>query len=440
MTPKAKKLSFLMAVCLVLGNMVGSGIFLLPSSLAPYGSVGLLGWLVSATGAIFIALTFAFLARSLPRTGGIYAYTRAGFGDYAGFLVAWGYWVAIWAGNAAIAVAMVGYLSYFVPALADHPLWGALTATGAIWLLVGVNLRGVREAGWVQVITTLIKVLPLALISIGGCLWLDLDYFTPINPTGAPLMEGITATTALTLWAFMGIESATIPAEDVDNPQKTIPRATILGTVLAAVIYIAATVAVMGQVPREVLAQSSAPFADAATALAGNWAGHGVALGGFFATFGALNGWILLSGQIPFAAARDGLFPRFLSQSNQRGAPRWGLLVAACASTPIILLNFHKSLVSQFSFIILLATLTALIPYVFSTMAAVLLLREPRHARVRRRMLVIAGIAFLYSLWAIAGSGRDTVYWGFLLLMGGTPLYVWMRWHQPSSGKEETSE
>lgn len=428
MSSQAKKLSFLMAVSLVLGNMIGSGIFLLPASLAPFGSVSLLGWVISAGGTIFLALTFAFLARCVPRTGGMYVYTREGFGSYAGFLVAWGYWVAIWAGNAAIAVAMVGYLSHFFPGLAENKLLGAITAVSSIWLLVCVNLRGVREAGWIQLVTTLIKIIPLAAVTVGGCIMLNPQHFVPFHPAEASLGSSITAAAALTLWAFMGIESATIPAEDVIEPEKTIPRATLVGAILAALIYMGATIGVMGLVPRETLMHSAAPFADAAQVLAGPWAGHGVAFGGFVATFGALNGWILLSGQIPFAAARDQLLPSFLAKTTASGSPKWGLIIAACASTPIILLNYHQSLVAQFSFIILLATLSALIPYLFSTMAAIVLMKDRTTGSKRRGMMAIASIAFLYSLWAIAASGETIVYWGFLLLMAGTPIYVWMHW------------
>jgi len=416
--------------------MVGSGIFLLPAALAAYGGISILGWLFTSTGAMLLALVFARLSRKVPKVGGLYVYTREGFGDFAGFLVAWGYWISIWCGNAAIATAFVGYMGVFVPALTESLLLGAVTAAGAIWLLTWVNARGVRDAGIVQLVTTALKLIPLIAVGLLGLLYFRPGNFIPFNASGEPLLAAISATAALTLWAFLGLESATIPAEDVVEPEETMPRATILGTLLAAVVYILGTVAVMGVIAPALLTGSTAPFAEAASAMWGGWASYAVAAGAAISCFGALNGWILLSGQIPLAVARDGLFPASLARLSKRGTPVTGIIVSSLLATVLISINYTRGLVEQFTFIILLATLTSLVPYVFCSAADFMLAAADRADNGRRwsALLVVPTLAFLYSMWTIGGSGRDTVYWGFLLLMGGIPIYVWNRWRHAEQG------
>jgi len=423
-----------MCTALVVGNMIGSGVFLLPASLAGYGGISVFGWLISAVGATLLALVFARLSRRVPKAGGPYAYTRRGFGDFAGFLVAWGYWISILATNAAIAVAFVSYLSIFWPALATNSVLAAAVAIGTIWGLTLVNARGVRTGGMVQLVTTILKLVPLVVIATLGLFFFNPDNFLPLNQSGQSSFSAITATVALTLWAFLGLESATIPAGDVRDPERTIPRATIIGTATAALVYIFGTVAVMGVLSPAQLSVSTAPYADAGRAMWGGWAGHLVGLGAIVSCFGALNGWILLQGQIPLAAAVDGLFPAPFARVTGRGTPLAGLVLSSVLVTILVMTNYTKGLVELFTFAILLATLTCLVPYVFSTMAELIILfREREQFRGERVWpgAVIAILAFVYSLWAIAGSGRDSVYWGFLLLMAGLPVYVWVRRRQP---------
>jgi APA family basic amino acid/polyamine antiporter len=409
--------------------MIGSGIFLLPAALAAFGGISILGWLFTAAGAMLLALVFARLSRMVPKVGGLYVYTRLGFGDVPGFLVAWGYWISIWAGNAAIATALVGYMAVFVPPLASSGILAGGSAAGAIWILAWVNARGVRNAGVLQVVTTILKLLPLVAIGTLGLLFLEPGNFRPFNLSGASSFSAITATAALTLWAFLGLESATIPADDVQDPARTIPRATIIGTGTAAVVYLLGTVAVLGVIAPPALARSTAPFADAAAVMWGGWASYAVAAGAAIWCFGALNGWILLSGQIPRAVALDGLFPQRFARLSERGTPVFGIVVSSALATALIGMNYTKGLVEQFTFIILLATLTSLVPYVFCSLSALVI--RKREAAVRRGLLaspLIPVLAFLYSVWAIGGSGRDTVYWGFLLLLAGLPVYVWSKW------------
>lgn len=428
---RAGKLGLGMATALVVGNMVGSGVFLLPASLAAFGGISLVAWVFTAAGAMLLALVFARLGRAIPRTGGPYAYAREAFGDFVGFQTAWGYWIAVWAGNAAIAVAFVGYLAYFWDALATNRALAAAVALAAIWVLTAVNSLGVRQGGVVQAVTTVLKLVPLVAVGLVGVFVIDTGNFGGFNTSGESNYGALTAVAALTLWAFIGLESATVPAEDVADPERTIPRSTIIGTAVAAVVYILGTAAVMGAIPAGTLASSTAPFADAADEIFGSWAGGWVAAGAAISAFGALNGWILLQGQVPMAAARDRLFPRIFSPTSGSKTPVVGLVVSSVLVTGLMLMNYTESLVDQFTFVILLATLTTLVPYAYSAGAQLLFLVTDRDRFAGRRFavdLVVAGLAFAYSIWMIGGSGYEVVFKGFLLLTAGIPVYVWMRW------------
>ena len=416
-------------IALVMGNMIGSGIFLLPAALASYGSISLVGWLFTSGGALVLALMFSRLSRAIPANGGPYAYSRAGLGDFAAFWVAWGYWISLLCGNAAIAVALVGYLAVFVPGLEASGFQGAIAALAAIWILTLVNASGIRSAGHVQILTTVLKLLPLMAITVAGLFYLEPSHFAVVNASDKSTMSAISATATLTLWAFLGLESATVPAESVENARETIPRATVIGTATVAVIYIASTVAIMGLVPMQVLASSQAPFADAARALWGDWAANAVAIGAAISCFGALNGWILLTAKVPMAAARDKLFPAIFGRLSARGVPVIGLIISTALATILVATNYTRGLVGLFTFAILLSTLTVLVPYAFSAAAELWLLRQDSKQKGLRRpgAVVIAVLAFLYSFWAMAGSGEEVVYLGFLLLMAGVPVYVWLR-------------
>jgi APA family basic amino acid/polyamine antiporter len=424
-SPPGSKIGFWMVVTLVMGNMIGSGIFLLPASLAPYGGVSVVGWLVSTCGALLLALVFARLARIDPAAGGPYAYTRAAFGDLAAFLVAWGYWISMWTTLGALAVAFVGYLDPFVPAVVRSPPRAAVLAVAVVWLLVAVNIVGVRTAGWVQLLTTVLKVLPLLAIAVAGLSQFDSSHFTIPDSGAGSWIRSVPAVVTLTLWALLGLESATVPAESIHDAERTIPRATVAGTLLTAIVYIASTVGVMSLLPPGALGQSTAPFADAARAAAGDTAAAAVALGAAISCLGALNGWVLLAGQLPLAVARDGLFPGIFAGVSRRGTPVAGLIIAGVLTTVLVAMNYSRGLVDLFTFMILLATLNTLVPYVFSALA-VFLVRDGR-ARLTAGMAVVAGGAFLYSFWAIVGAGAEIVNYGFLLMVAGLPLYVFMK-------------
>jgi len=426
------RLGLVACTALVVGNMIGSGVFLLPASLAPYGPMALAGWIVTAIGAIALAIVFGRLARLVPKTGGPYAYTRAGFGEFAGFLIAWGYWIALWAGNAGVAVAFTGYVGHFVPGAASG-LPGLAVGLTALWALTLVNIRGVGTAGIVQVATTVLKLLPLLALVVAGLAAVDGSRFTPLNPSGLDPVAAIAACSALTLWAFLGLESATVPAGDVANPGRTIPLATVLGTSFAAALYILVTIVAFGTVPPAALGASTAPLALVAEQLLGPVGGSAIAIGAIVSTFGTLNGFTLLSGQVPFGAARDGTFPAFLGEASPAGTPVNALIVSSLLSSILIAMNGSRDLVEQFTFIILLATLTSLVPYIFCALVElVLYATDPIRYRPPPRiggLVALATIAFLFSIGAIYGAGAEVVFWGFLLLMSGLPVFVWIKRH-----------
>ena len=418
------------ATALVVGSMIGSGVFLLPASLAPYGASSLLGWGVTLCGAVLLALTFARLARRWPRTGGPYVFAREGFGDATGFIVAWSYWVSVWCGTAAIAVAFAGSIGAVWPPLTATPLRAAACALGGLWLCSAVNLAGLREAGRMQVVTTVLKVVPLLLFG-GVALWfVDSSHYTPFNPSGASLPNAVQATVALTLWAFLGLEAATIPAGAIHDAERTIPRATVLGTLLAGIATILACTAVLGLLPADVVKASQAPMADAARGLWGTTAGIGIALVATVSCLGALNGWVLISAQVPFAAARDGLMPKAFARENAKGSPAFGVIASSALASLLVLSNFSHSLVQLFTFSILLSTAATLLPYVVST--AAWLRRGEREGRI------VAALALIYSLYALVGTGRESLLWGAGLLAAGVPIYVLQRWRAKATGTART--
>ncbi|UTA55818.1 amino acid permease [Lysobacter soli] len=417
---QTRPLGFWSATALVVGSMIGSGAFLLPAALAPFGAASLLGWGITLAGAMLLAITFARLAMRWPQTGGPYVFARNAFGELPGFVIAWSYWISIWCATAAIAVAFAGSIGAIFPALTATPLRAAICALGALWLCSGVNLIGLREAGGLQLVTTVLKLLPLLLFGLVAMWFVDAKHYTPFNPTIDSLPHVANATVALTLWAMLGLEAATVPAGSTENAQATVPRATVLGALLAGVATILACTAVLGLLPREVLAQSQAPMADAASSLWGPAAGVTLAVVMAISCFGALNGWILLSAQLPLAAARDGLFPASFTKLDKGGTPVVGVIVSSVLASALVAANYSRSLVQVFTFSILLSTAATLLPYVVSSAAWLV-----RGTGAVSRTL--AALALGYSLYAMFGIGTEALAWGAVLILAGFPLYAWMR-------------
>jgi APA family basic amino acid/polyamine antiporter len=292
-----------------------------------------------------------------------------------------------------------------------------------VWLLTAVNCRGLPDAGRVQLVTTTLKILPLLLIGIAGTLAFEPSHFSLAGVEGG-IGKGVMATVTLTLFAFVGLESATVPAGSTADARRTIPRATVIGTLVAAALYLLGTVGVMSLMDPATVAQSTAPFADAARVLAGDRAAALVAIGAAISCFGALNGWVLVVGQLPMAVARDGLFPRAFARLSSRGTPAFAMIVGATLSTALVAMNYSRGLVELFTFIILLATLSTLVPYTFCSLAGIILHRRDRNMSWSTGATVVSGLAFIYALFAIGGAGPDVVFSGFLLLLAGLPVYA----------------
>jgi basic amino acid/polyamine antiporter, APA family len=440
-TPQQSKrsLGLWMLTALVAGNMIGSGVFLLPATLASYGSISIVSWIITAIGALFLALVFAKLGSLIPRVGGPYAYCREGFGYFTGFQVAYNYWIALWVGNAAIAIAAVSYLGVFWPELKTDHVLGCYFSIGLVWLMTIINILGVRQAGVVQLITTILKLLPLILIATFGLLFIHTKNLLDFNISHHSNFSALTDAATLTLWSFVGLESATIPADNVENPQQNIPRATIFGVIITGLVYILSTIAVMGVLPMAVLAKSTSPYADAAAIMFGHTAYYVIAAGAAISCLGALNGWTLLQGQIPLAAARDGVFPLIFAKESRTGTPYIGLIVSSILITLLLLMTLSANLVQQFTLIILIATLASLIPYLFTCMAELMIFIKYRQQFNGKRLFassIISCLGALYAFWAIAGSGQEILFYGGLLFFSSVPIYVWMQWSAVRAGRE----
>jgi APA family basic amino acid/polyamine antiporter len=415
-------LGLVAAIALVVGTMIGSGVFMLPAMLAPWGAASLVGWSLSLAGSGAIALVLAWLASGISRSGGPYAYTRAAFGDGAGFTVAWSYWVCVWTGNAAIAVAFAGSLGAVFPALTATPLRGALTAFSALAASTWINAVSVRGVGRAQVLLTVLKFVPLVVFGVLGLAYVRPHDYVPLNPSGQPLWQIASTVGALTMWAFLGLEAACIPSGAIRDPQRNVPRATLIGVALAGVAMMLACTVVIGLLPRGALQASAAPMADAARHLWGGWAGTAIGVVASISCFGALNSLVFLQAQMPLAAARDGTFPPVFARLDARGMPVRNLLIGSALAAALMLTNYSKSLVGLFAFSAMLSTAACLLPYAASALAWWKL--DPRASGPRK---VVAVIAFAYSLWAIAGTGAQPLLWGSVLLLAGAPVYWYSR-------------
>lgn len=426
----ARRFGLPVAVCLVMGNVIGGGIFLLPASVAPFGTISLLAFAVLTLGAIALALVFGSLARRHPRTGGPYVYVRAAFGDFAGFLAAYSYWMTAWVSNAALAVASVGYLAVLFPAVGEHR-WSMCAAALAVqWLPALSNLAGTRYVGAVQVVATVLKLVPLLLVAVGGLFFFDPANLGPFQATDQSPVGAVSASAAILLFSYIGVESAAVSAGEVRDPARNVGRATVLGTIGAATVYLLGTLSVFGLVAHEKLVSSEAPFTDAVNAIfGGTWGGTLVAGAAVVSMLGALNGWTLLSAQTPYAAAKDGLFPKAF-EKKQRGVPVVGVVVTVVLASALTVYNYTAGSAAVFESLVLITTFTATVPYLLSTAAQLYFLASGQGERVRRGLLVrdavLAGTAFAFSMWLVAGSGYAAVYQGVLFLFAGVLVYALM--------------
>ena len=411
------KMGFWAVTSLVAGSQIGTGIFLLPASMAAFGAAGLCSWLITATGAMLLAFVFAGLCSSIPKTGGPHTFIEAAFGKTFGFFSAWTYWVISWLSTPMVVISVVSYLS---PVLGDlHPIANFVLEISILLFITGLNLMGVRSAGRVEFVFTVLKLLPLLLVPVAGLFYFNGAHFVPFNPTESSTVSVLNAAALLTLWGFIGVESATTPADSVENPKKTIPRAIITGTLLVALVYIFSSIVIMGVVPPEALAASKAPFADAAERIfGGNWY-IVISLAASVVCLGTLNAWVLTSGQIALGAASDGHLPKFFTVKNERGAPKWALLISSLGMVPVLFLTLNKSLIEQVTFIIDVSVTAFLFVYVMSTLSYLKLFGKKSASS-----LVIGLGALSFCGWALYSSGPQMVLLASCITLTGLPVYL----------------
>ncbi|MCA1371784.1 amino acid permease [Bradyrhizobium sp. BRP14] len=428
-TPQnGKSLGLAACTAIVVGNMVGSGFYLSPAAVAPYGNLAVVIWVVMGAGAICLGLTFARLASLAPAVGGPYAYTRLAYGDFAGFLIAWGYWISIWASLPVIAFAFAGVVIDVFPVIRGRGT-AVLLTLGAIWAVVLVNLRGVHAAGLFSEVTTYAKMIPFGAVALVGLFFIDTSHFAEFNPSGLPLLQASAALAPLTMFAYLGLESATVPAGDVRDAERTIPRSTVLGIAIAATLYVLGTIVVMGLVPRQELVKSVAPFSEAARIMWGPAGELAISLAVVLSSIGALNGWTLLMGQVPMAAARDGLFPEFFSRLSSRNVPATGIVVSAVLATALVLVQAAGSegFSSIYRLFVGLSTMTAVVPYAFCALAGSLVSARVSNGKHMPRVTAIELVAFAFAMFTLYGCGAEPVLFGLILLLLGIPVFIWQR-------------
>ncbi|PPJ43026.1 MULTISPECIES: amino acid permease [unclassified Pseudoxanthomonas] len=421
-----RKIGFWTCTALVVGNTIGMGIFVLPASLAPFGYNALLGWGITVLGCLALARVFARLARLLPDADGPYGYVRHTLGDLPAYAVLWSYWVSNWITLAALATGVAGYAAAIFPPLAR--VQPAVVCLGVLWLFVGINLLGVRSGGRVQVVTTVMKLMPmLAVAALGAWTLIESPASFGAHPPAKPISLGdAMAASTLALFAMLGIESATIPAAKVEDPGRTIPRATMTGTGITAAIYLVVSAVPLLLLPHAELAQSSAPFALVMERFAGEGTGRWIALFVVVSGLGALNGWTLLSGEMMRTMADNGTMPKVFARTNRFGAPIGALVLTALLASAMVLMNYSESAVAGFTFLSTVVTAANLPLYLGCSLAlGVLWWRGQRDAG--RDLLVAAVIGTAYTVFAFIGMGAQPFWLALALMVAGLPLYFFLR-------------
>ena len=430
------------AVALIVGSIIGVGIFNMPTSLAAYGPISLVSMALTTVGALALALLFAELSRRMPADGGPYAYARTAFGNGLGFANAWSYWITAWAGNAAIAVGWVLYVEQFINTGHDKVLSVLLVLVG-LWIPALVNLSGIKNMGSMQVITTVVKFAALTFMAVAGLFFMERANFSPFNLSGGSAVTAIGGGMAIALFSYLGVETAAVAAGKVRDPDRNIGRATILGTLATAVVYMLSLTAVFGIVPSSELEKASAPFSVAADRMfGGTWAGDVMALAVIVSGIGALNGWTMICAEMPLAAATDGLFPRRFERVSTRGVPAFGIVLSTLLASVAMVVNYLGSGgATVFTTLVLMTGITSAIPYGFSALAQLKwrwIDRRELHTPRFVHDAVIAVVALVFSVLFIVYSRntgqRPLVYWAPYLMAGGAlalgvPVYRFQRRH-----------
>ncbi|MCB0916589.1 MAG: amino acid permease [Actinobacteria bacterium] len=427
------------AAALVMGSIIGTGVFLLPASLAAFGTISLLAFVFTAIGAIALAQMFGVLSKRMPADGGPYAYSRAAFGNAVGFFNAWSYWITAWAGNAAIVVAWIVYVEVFINT-GHNKVFSIVIGFVGLWLPAAVNLSGVKNMASVQIITTIIKFIPLVIISTVGLFFVDWSYLTSNwNISGQAPLAAIVTCMALAVFSYLGVETAAVAAGKVRNPRRNVPLASLLGTLACTVVYLLSTLVIFGTVPnKELTADGAQPFTLSFNAMfGGTWSGYAVAIAAIISGLGALNGWTMICAEMPLAAAREGLFPRQFAKLSGKGVPAFGIIASTGLASALMIFSYlGQAGADVFNLMILLAGLTAAVPYAFSALA---LIKWSFRAGERTQGAnwrfdgVIAVVGLLFSALIIYGSFTDPSTVVSLMILSvvvfvlGLVLYFYMR-------------
>jgi APA family basic amino acid/polyamine antiporter len=428
------------AVAMIMGSIIGVGIFNLPTSLSSYGPISLVSMGLTTVGALVLAVLFASLSRRVPADGGPYAYSRVAFGNPLGFANAWSYWITAWAGNAAIAVGWVLYVEVFINT-GHNKLGSVLLVLVGLWIPAAINLSGVKNMGSVQVITTILKFAALAFMSTVGLFYISRANFSPWNVSGESAISAIGGGMAIALFSYLGVEVAAVVAAKVSDPDRNVPKATILGTLATAVVYMLSLTAVFGIVPNTQLQTATAPFSDAINIMFGGtgW-GKVMAVFVIISGFGALNGWTMICAEMPLAAANDGLFPEQFKRMSRTGVPVFGIISSTVLASIAMILNYLGSGgATVFTTLVLMTGITAAIPYGFSALAQVkwrLIDRRQLHGARFARDMIVAVVSLIFSIlfiWYSRNTGNSFfVYWAPFFMAGGAlllgiPLYLAQR-------------
>ena len=415
------------SISLVVGNMIGAGIFMLPVSLSVYGSISIFGWLISGFMALILANIFKRLSIKYPGESGPFYYTEKSFGEFVGFFVIWGYWISILLVNASLAIAITSYSTIFISDL-ENTKFSLPFAITIIFFIGFLNLRGIKKVGKFQFITSILKVLPLLLTIFISFFVFDLSNFTPINISQETNLEAITITTALTFFAFLGIESATIPADKIKNPEKNIPKATIIGTTLTLFIYLFSSIAIFGIMNPSDIAVSNAPYADAIGIVLGDYGKIIIAIFAIISGVGCLNGWTLLQIEIPKNLSEKRLLGTFFSETNSNGVPYKGVIASTIIVCVLIGINYSKDLSNLFTYLILTSTFCTLILYFFISLSEIIIVFQKKKNFSSNYKSLLSGItAFMFSIWIIVGVGYESIISGVILLSLSLPIYIYQK-------------
>jgi basic amino acid/polyamine antiporter, APA family len=442
--PKAGALGLTSATGLVVGTIIGAGVFTMPAVLASAGTVSLLVLAVIAVGAMVLAVLFGQLTRRIPNSdGGLYAYARHEFGDFAGYLTGWCYWVQAWAGNAAIVSSWVFYVdALFGIKPSGLGNWGI--ALAGLWVPAAINLAGIRQTAWLQNVTVVLKYLPLLFVGVVGWFFVTKANFGRFNASGGSLYAAIGIAAGVALFSFIGVETAAITAKRVKDPRRNVGRASLIGTGASAIVYLAVSAAIMGLVAQRALVNNGAPFVNAFETIFphGAWAGKLVAALAAVSGFGALIGWTLVTAEVSRAPASDGLFPRPFAWTDRRDTAWFGVVVAAALPSLLMLWRYTTSSgLTVFTYLVDLTVVTVAIPYLFSACAQLTYLvahRRPVQAWPLARDLSITAAAILFSMWVAFAAGYSAVYQAMVVVLTGIVLYAFVRAHRERAAQALT--